>query len=59
MVRKLVLSVLLVFAFNVLSVAAQGDLATEVRFGHFVADASNVDVFSTVNWFSKIMNLPG
>jgi len=45
MIRKLMLSVVLVFAFNVLSVAAQGDLATEARFGHFVADASNVDVF--------------
>lgn len=45
MVRKLLLSMLMVMGAGVLSVSAQEDLATELRFGHFAADAPNVDVF--------------
>lgn len=59
MVRKSVLSVLLVFALSLFSASAQEELATEVRFGHFAADAANVDVFSTANWFLRITNPRG
>ena len=45
MVRKIVFCLMFLLSLNIFVVTAQEDLATEVRFGHFAADADNVDVF--------------